>query len=380
MDAWNQSLSGNELWRIVSIAGILLASLLAGRILHAYGRRMAGRAAAARYRLRESMWTSIAGASRFALLCLGAAQCLDLVRLPESLSGAATSLSSVLIAVAIGYTAYCLVDVVARWIERPDVRARGRMDDMLAPMVRKSLRVTIVVLTLVQVAQILSDKPITSIVAGLGIGGLAVALAAQETIKNFFGSLVILADKPFELGDRIVVDAHDGRVESLGFRSTRLRTLDGELVTFPNGELANKTIRNIGKRPYIRRVTDLALPYDTPPEKVGRALAIVKDVLHNHEGMHPDFPPRVHFNAFKDAALNLQIIFWYHPGDWWACLAFTERFNLEIFRRFAAEGIEFAFPTQTVYVAGDPRRPLAPPAVIDRAGAPPPDPPDGSRP
>ncbi len=374
MDGWNQSLSGNELWRILSLAGILLASLLAGRILHAYGRRMAARAAESRHRLRESMWGSVACASRFVLLCLGAAQCLSLVRLPASLSGAASALGSVLVAVAVGYTAYCLVDVVARWLERPEVRARGRLDDMLAPMVRKSLRVTIVVLTLVQVAQILSDKPITSILAGLGIGGLAVALAAQETIKNFFGSLVILADKPFELGDRIVVDAHDGTVESVGFRSTRLRTLDGELVTFPNGDLANKTIRNIGKRPYIRRVTDLALPYDTPPAKVERALAIVKDVLRNHEGMHPDFPPRVHFTACGSASLNLQVIFWYHPGDWWACLAFTERFNLEILRRFAAEDIEFAFPTQTIYVAGDPRRPLAPAADSDRRPCPPPSP------
>jgi MscS family membrane protein len=220
----------------------------------------------------------------------------------------------------------------------------------------------------VQVAQILSDKPITSILAGLGIGGLAVALAAQETIKNFFGSLVILADKPFELGDRIVVDAVDGTIESVGFRSTRLRTLDGELVTLPNGDLANRIIRNVGKRRHIRRVASLALPYDTPPDKVERALAIVRELLRDAADLDPDFPARVFFDEFRDSSLNLQVIYWFRPADWWACLAFAERLNLEILRRFTAEGIGFAFPTQTVVLAGDPAR--LPASTATRASRP----------
>lgn len=361
MEWWNQTIAGNDAWRIVALAAILLAALLAGRLVHAYGRRMAGRERTAKHPIRESLWASIADASPFAFLCIGAAEALAVLTLPASLASAADALSAVLIAIAIGYSVYCMVDAVARWMQRPAARSKNGMDAMLAPMIRKSLRVTIVVLTLVQVAQILSDKPITSILAGLGIGGLAVALAAQETIKNFFGSLVILADKPFELGDRIVVEGCDGTVEAVGFRSTRLRSLDGELVTLPNGNLANLTVRNIGKRPHIRRIANLAIAYDTPPEKVERAVAIVKDLLRDHEGMRPDFPPRVHFNEFNDYSLNLRVIYWYHPSDWWAHAAFSETFNLEVFRRFAAEGIEFAFPTQTVHLAGDPKRPLAVP-------------------
>jgi len=208
------------------------------------------------------------------------------------------------------------------------------------------------------VAQVVSDKPVSSILAGLGIGGLAFALAAQDSLKHLFGSVVIFADRPFEVGDRLVVDGHDGPVEEVGFRSTRLRTLDGHLVTIPNGELVNKSIKNISKRPYIRRLCNFTITYDTPPDKVERAVAIIKELLDNHEGMHPDFPPRVYFNDFNSASLNLFVIYWYHPPAYWDFLAFGERFNLAVFRRFGEEGIDFAFPTQTLYLAGDEKRPL----------------------
>jgi len=268
------------------------------------------------------------------------------------------TVSALLITIAIGYLLYWLVDVPSAWLARMAGKTESKLDDMLVPVVRKSLRVTVLLLVLVQAAQILSDKPITSIIAGLGIGGLAVALAAQDTIKNIFGSIVLFVDKPFEMGDRIVVDGHDGPVEEVGLRSTKLRTLEGHLVTVPNGEIANKTIQNIGKRPYIRRVANLTITYDTPLEKIDRALEIVKEILDNHEGMHEDSPPRVFFNDLNPDSLNIMVIYWYHPPDYWGYMAYTERFNKEVFRRFSEEGIEFAFPTQTMYLAGDPARPL----------------------
>ena len=140
---------------------------------------------------------------------------------------------------------------------------------------------------MVGIAQSLSDKPVSALLAGLGLGGLAFALAAQDTIKNLFGSLVIFTDKPFGLGDRINYDGHDGVIEEVGLRSTRLRRLDGHQVTIPNGELANKSIHNIAKRPFIRRIFTLGVTYDTTPEKVSRAKEILEDILKDHEGMDP---------------------------------------------------------------------------------------------
>ena len=178
---------------------------------------------------------------------------------------------------------------------------------------------------------------------------------AQDTIKNFFAApWLVFTDRPFAIGDRVVVDGHDGVVQEVGFRSTRIRTLEGNLVTLPNGELANKTILNIGQRPHIHRLMNVTIPYDTPPKKVRRAVEILRDVLANHEGMEKDFPPRVFFNDFNSASLNLLVIYWYHLPDYWAYMAFSEKVNMEILRRFNDEGIEFAFPTQTLYLAGDP--------------------------
>jgi len=180
----------------------------------------------------------------------------------------------------------------------------------------------------------------------------------HHTIKNFFGSIVLFIDKPFEMGDRIVVDGHDGPVEEVGIRSTKIRTLDGHLVTLPNGKLADMTIQNIGKRPFIRRLFSLTVTYDTPPEKIEKGIARVKEILTDHEGMQADFPPRVYFNDFNSDSLNIMVIYWYHPPNYWDFMLYNEKVNLQIMRAFAAEEIEFAFPTQTTYLAQDDRRPL----------------------
>ncbi len=286
----------------------------------------------------------------FLFFTVGLRQGMRVFAFDPAVAGIVYDAFAVLYTIAAAFFVYSLVDVVDYGIAHVASRTQTKMDDMLAPMVRKSLRVVIVILALVQVAQILSDKPITSIIAGLGVGGLAVALAAQETIKNFFGSLVIFADKPFELGDRIVVGGHDGSVEEVGFRSTRIRTLDGHLVTVPNGELANLMIQNIGKRPYIKRVMNVAITYDTPPDKVRRAVDILKELLDNHEGMHADFPPRVFFSDFNDSSLNILAIYWYHPPEYWKYLEHAEALNMELLRRYNEAGIEFAFPTRTLHV------------------------------
>ena len=212
---------------------------------------------------------------------------------------------------------------------------------------------------LLHVAHVVSGQEIGAILAGLGLGGLAIALAAQETVKNFFGATVIFAEKPFDIGERINFDGHDGVIESVGLRSTRMRRLDGHLVTIPNGNLAAATVHNIAKRPYIRRLFNIGITYDTPPEKVIEAKAILEDILKDHEGMKEDFPPRVYFNDFKDYSLSFLCIYWYHPPAYWDYMDFSEKVNLEILKRFNEAGIDFAFPTQTVHLAGDPKRPVS---------------------
>ena len=261
----------------------------------------------------------------------------------------------VMLTISIALFAYCLVEVPTSWLHVQTEKTESKFDDMMVPIVRKSLRVTVVLFTLVSIAQSLSDKPVSALLAGLGLGGLAFALAAQDTIKNLFGSMVIFTDKPFGLGDRINYDGHDGVIEEVGLRSTRLRRLDGHQVTIPNGELANKSIHNISKRPFIRRIFTLGVTYDTTHEKVTRAKEILEDILKDHEGMDPkgEMLPRVYFSDFSSSSLDFKCMYWYHPAAYWDFMNFSEWVNLEILRRFNEEGIEFAFPTQTIHIAKD---------------------------
>jgi len=349
---------GNSLWRILALFGIILVSLVASKVAKVLLQRTGSKFESGGRFVLATTLNAVGRGCVFLFAAAGISFGLEVLQLKAWVAEVSTTLSAILLSLGVGYFLYWLVDIPMSWFTRMAGKTETSLDDMLVPMIRKSLRITVVILVLVQIAQILSDKPITSIIAGLGIGGLALALAAQDTVKNFFGSIVLFLDKPFEMGNRIVVEGQDGTVEVVGFRSTKIRTLDGHLVTIPNGELANKMIRNITKRPYIKRKANLTITYDTPPEKIDRATDIVKEILHDHEGMNPDFPPRVYFNEFNADSLNISVSYWYHPPQYWAFMEFSERFNKEVFRRFNEEGIEFAFPTQTLYLAGDPARPL----------------------
>jgi MscS family membrane protein len=267
-------------------------------------------------------------------------------------------LYSLVLSLAVAVFIYRLVDVVEYYFKAFADRTETKLDDMLVPALRKSLRVLVVIIAALHIYQSATDQPITTLLAGLGIGGLAFALAAQDTVKNLFGFAMIVADRPFMIGERINFNGHDGVIEAVGFRSVKLRRLDGHQVIIPNGEAANTTIHNIGRRPYIRRIMNVTITYDTPLEKVETAIEILREILADHEGMDPEFPPRVYFNDLNADSLNILAIYWYHPPEYWDYLDHAQRVNLELMRRYEAEGIEFAFPTQTLYLAGDPNRQL----------------------
>lgn len=356
-DFFTKSLIGsNETWRIIILFVFLVLGLTLGKIL----KNILSARAKQFENSRELLSNSLSGLSKSAPIAsftIALSAGISFIRLGSAEVFVHTTIA-VLATLTIATAAYLLTEVPSIWLRRRASKTESKMDDMLVPILSNSLRATIVVLALVQIAQILSGKDISSILAGLGIGGLAVALAAQDTIKNFFGSIVLLADKPFEIGDRINVDGHDGPVESVGLRSTKIRTLDGHVVTIPNGEMANKSIWNIAKRPYIRRIFNISITYDTPPEKVSEAKHIIESILKDHEGMDPDFPPRVYFNDFQNSALNLICIYWYHPPAYWDYLDFTESVNLQILQKFNEAEIDFAFPTQTIHLAGNEAKPI----------------------
>ena len=343
---------GQQVWQVLVLFGAIFFSIAIGQVVRSAAR---WRAAALHKRdrlLAALTLETIAKTFPSIAFVLGLAVGIRSLTLAFTVDLFTGTMLRIIVTLIIGYICFRLVDVVVGFLRDLAHRSGSTLNDMLVPIVSTSLRLTVIVLVLLEIATVVSDQPPSAVIAGLGAGGLAIGLAAQDTIKNFFGSVMIFADRPFELGDRIVIDGHDGPVETVGFRSTRIRTLDGHLVTVPNGEMAYKTIHNIGKRPYIRRVMDIRIAYGTAPDQIQHALEILRDLLDQHEGQQESHPPRVFLHEFLESAVSIRAIYWYHPPAYWEFCAFGERLNLAIMTRFRDAGIEFALPAQKLFVYG----------------------------
>ncbi len=258
-------------------------------------------------------------------------------------------------AIAIAYAVYRLVDVIEFYLVLWTGKTKTKLDDMLVPIVRKSLRVTIAIIATLWIADGILGAQVRTILLSAGVGGIAVALAAKDTIANFFGSITIFADRPFQIDELVKIDDHYGPVEEVGFRSTKIRTLQGHLVTVPNSMITNSIVENVGRRPFIRRTSNITITYDSGHTKAERAVEIIKEILAKVPEVNADRdkPPRVYFNDFNDWSLNIYMSYWVKPPDYWLYQQVNELVNLEMMKMFEAEGIEFAFPTQTLYVKKD---------------------------
>ena len=272
-----------------------------------------------------------------------------------------------LYSIAVFWYVFNLVAIVDVFLHRITAKTGSNLDTQLGPFIRKSLRIFLVVVGAMFVFDSVFDRNIGAWLAGLGIAGLAVSLAAQDSLKNLFGSLTILLDQPFQVGEQIVCSGYDGVIEQIGFRSTKIRTLTGSLVTIPNSNVVNNPVENVARRPSIRRSMNVTIPYDTPREKIEQAVRVLRDILEEagiREPIHPtihgdECPPRVFFNDFNGDSLNIFLIYWYAPPEWWHYMEHAQRLNLRILEEFEKSGIQFAFPTQTLHLAGDAKRELA---------------------
>ena len=232
-------------------------------------------------------------------------------------------------------------------ISLPHVAPKG-LDANLIRMICRVLGIVAAVIVFLEGGRYLGF-PLTTLVASAGIGGLAIALSAQGLIKGLFGTVSILLDKPYRVGEHVIIKGHQGIVEEIGLRSTKIRALNNHLITIPNDQIADAEIENVGKRNYIRRTTNLHLPLDTPRAKVEQALACIRSVLENHDGMDPELPPRVNFIEIDPEAFNIRLTYWFTPPDIWEFYSFSEKVNLEIFRAFEEQEIQFSLPFRHSY-------------------------------
>lgn len=249
---------------------------------------------------------------------------------------------------ALVWSAYRAVDVGAAVLESYAAETDTKYDDLLIPLLRSSAKIFIGAFGVVFLADNLNIN-VTGLLAGLGLGGIAFALAAQDTVKNFFGSITVLMDRPFQVGDWVVIGDIEGTVETVGFRSTRIRTFYNSLVSLPNANLISASVDNYGARQFRRWKTHLGVAYDTSPEKIDVLCEGIRELVRRHPYTRKDYF-HVYLNQFGANSLDILLyIFWQTP-DWATELRERHRLAVDILRLSQHLGVEIAFPTRTVWL------------------------------
>ena len=285
--------------------------------------------------------------------------CLHLLMLEGVALSFLTLLVQFIFFVAVIASVYRLSDVITEYLGNFARKTEIIVDDDIVPLVNRALKIFIVVFGALVLLQNMGIN-VMSVLAGLGLGGLAFALAAKDTCANLFGSIMILIDRPFRIGDWIIVSGQEGTVEDIGFRSTRMRTFYNSVVSLPNSVVANAHIDNMGQREFRRIRTNISVTYDTPPLKIERFSAGIKDIVSNHPHTRKD-TFHVVFNEFASSSLDILFYVFVKVSSWEMELKAKQEMYLDIVRLAEKLEINFAFPTQTVHVESLPSSSLESP-------------------
>ena len=243
-----------------------------------------------------------------------------------------------------------LIDVLNMMLHDALHRGETHLDRLLEELLRRTFKVILVILAIFFIGQNILGLNLTSLLAGAGVVCLAVAFAAQESIANFFGSIVIIIDHSFKVGDWVTIGSVSGVVETMGLRSTRLRAPNGELYILPNKEVAASTIINNTDRPYTRYSFTIGLVYETSPEDLQKAREIIADICNNPAHFETEkYPAKIGFANFNAYSLDISVCVWFKTGSYWEAESWKNDMNMEIHRRFRENNLNMAFPTQTLY-------------------------------
>lgn len=246
------------------------------------------------------------------------------------------------------YFIFNIIDVIAYFLHNQAKKTKSTLNDQLVQMIVKSLRIVVVTLGILFILQNFGYN-ITSLIAGLGIGGLALALAAQNTVSNLFGSITIFSDKPFQLGDWVQVGDFEGIVEDVGFRTTRLRRFDQSLVTVPNSQFISMGIINYSAMKRRRVSFNLGITYGTSEKKIKEVVGGIKKIIEEDEKFDHSFF-LVKFTEFGEFSLNIFIYCFTITIDWAEHLSIKEDFNLKILNLLEELGVEIAIPSQKIFI------------------------------
>jgi MscS family membrane protein len=341
---------GVRLWQVAYLALLVVCGLLAGRLLpwlvETWGQRGVRRLG---IHLDHDTLTSLRRPLAWFVAAAVVTAGLADLHLSAGASRALRVGAGVILSVSGVLVAARLVDVISAPLLRRARQTTTVLDDQFVPLATRAARLGVVVLGVLFVLQNWGVD-VGSLLAGLGLGGLAVALAAKDTLSNLFGSVTLFTDRPFQVGDWIVLDGQvEGVVEDVGFRSTRIRTFPDSVVSLPNGRVADARIENMGQRRRRRVRTVLALTYDTPPERLQSYVQSVRAYLRSRPDVFPE-QIEVHLHELGAHSLDVLVYFFLEVPDWSRELQ-GRADCLDAFLRLAPEhGVRFAFPSTSVYV------------------------------
>ena len=347
----SQRVLGLSGWQYLGLLALLILSFLIYYVLYFVFNRLFNRLIKKRlknWQVEDKLIWTIARLSSLLLVFQIAYTLFPVLRFPVQSTRFLLMAFKIVLAVLIMVLSFRIIDLVVSQLNRVVTRTESKMDDQLMPILNRISKIIIGFLAFIYILNLL-DVNITAILAGVSIGGLALALAAQDTVKNLLGSLMIFVDKPFQIGDYIEVDGTAGTVEEVGFRTTRIRTADTSLVAIPNGNVANFSINNKGVRPMRLLHIDIGVTYNTPR----RYLQVLKDGLEEFVQRHPglaDEPRYVFINSLDASAINIMFRAYVQTDVWAEELAVREQVIMKILEFAELLGISIAFPSSTIYI------------------------------
>lgn len=343
----SKSFYGNTLLQWSIAAAIIIVSIVIGKIIYwAIGTFVKKAASKSKSRLDNILIDMFEEPIIFAIILAGIWFGLKSLTLSAFLDSLIAKAYYVLIIFNVAWLLTRLFDALVEEYLVPLIRkSKSDLDDQILPIVRKAVKISIWVLALI-IALNNAGYDVGALLAGLGIGGLAFALAAQDTVSNLFGGFTIFTDKPFTINDRVNIDSFDGFVREIGIRSTRLQTLDGRMVTIPNSNIVNNAIVNISSEPSRKIKLNLGLTYDTDETKIQKAMDLLKQIAASHNDLIEE-KIILSFNNFGDFSLNILFIYYIRKQS--DIFETQTKINLDILKTFNKNGLEFAFPSQTIY-------------------------------
>ena len=365
LELLNETLLGISAWKYAASFFILILALLLKKVLgHFFLHVLTPFAKKTASNYDDLFLKAIRKPSEFTVVIAGffiIVQLLNLPTEPLNLKHFAYATLKILVTFDIAWMLFNAISVLETYLSHIVEKTESTLDDHLIPFIRKSLRAFIVFIAFILIIQNLGYS-ISGLLASLGIGGLAVALAARETLSNIFGSFMIILDRPFHIGDWIKAGEMEGVVEEIGFRSTKIRTFAKTQISVPNNIIANMALDNFSRMPKRRIKLNVGVTYETTPPQMQKAVQNIRQMLEKHPGIHQEFM-LVNFTDFGPSSLDILVYCFTVTTEWAEYLRVRQEIALNIMIILEEIGLEIAFPSQSLYLRGENTEMLSPVAM-----------------